>query len=282
MRFLRGIALLALTATLVWAVIPPKGTAIPSGTLILPAGTPIRVQLETAISSADARQGDRFAGLVMRSVYLDGHRVIPRGSILEGEVREVIDHRVATGASGLLLRPDFLALPDGRRYHISAQVTAALSATDVRVGDEGMIESRRGMDANNVHWSEAATAGGMATGAIVAGAQAALIGTGVGAGVAVGWWLLSHRHAALNQGAELDVTLRQPVALTRNPPPAPSVGPPRLIRRAASVASAAALAAPGPARQPAAVAPAFQPPPPPTVRDIPAPGSAPTPAPTSH
>lgn len=289
MRLLRGLGFVVLLTgvalTSGWAGVPPNAVAMPSGTLILPAGTPIRVQLETSISSADARRGDRFAGLVMRSVYVNGRRAIPRGAILEGEVREVMDHRVATGTSALLLRPDFLALPDGRRFHISAQVTEALAAGNVHVGSEGMIEASRGMDANNVHWSEAGTAGGLATGAIVAGAQGALIGTGVGAAVAVGWWLLSHRHATLNQGAELDVTLQRPVALAPNGSSQPAApGRPRLQRRpiATPRPASAAVGTPqdpkrlvsGPRPLPL---PAFQPPPMPTVQNLPAPVAA-----TSH
>lgn len=262
---------------LAWAVTPPRPAAIPPGTLVLPAGTPIEVQLETAVSSATAQQGDQFAGLVTRSVYINGRRAIPHGSILEGTVREVVDRRVATGASALLLEPNFLALPDGRRYRISAEITNALAATDVRVGSEGLLTAPRGMEPQDVHRTELASGGGLVAGAVVAGAQGALIGTGVGAGVALTWWLLSHRHAALNQGAILDVRLDRPVALTPASYAGAPSGPPQLSRRpAVRAASAPVTAAPRPAVAPQPVSsPSYVPPPKPTVQDLPAP-AAPT------
>lgn len=279
MRAMLRLGFISVLATgLAWAVIPPQPGTIPPGTLVLPAGTPIEVRLETAVSSASAQTGDQFAGLVTRSVYIHGRRAIPYGSILEGTVREVVDRRVATGASALLLEPNFLALPDGRRYRISAEITNALAATDVRVGSEGLLTAPRGMEPQDMHRTELASGGGLVTGAVVAGAQGALIGTGVGAGVALTWWLLSHRHAALNQGAILDVRLDRPVALTPASYAGAPSGPPQLIRRSAVRATSAPVpAAPRPAIAPQPdSSPAYVPAPKPTVQDLPAPATAPT------
>lgn len=272
---LRGWLIVVLAVGMAAAITPPQPAAVPPRTLILPAGTPIEVRLETTISSANAQEGDHFAGLVTRSVYVNGRRAIPHGSILEGTVREVVDRRVATGASALLLHPDFLALPNGRRYRISAQVTRALAATDVHVGPEGALTAPRGMQPEDVHRTELTGGGGLVAGALVAGAQGALIGTGVGAGVAVGWWLLSHRHAALNQGAILDVRLDQPVALTPAVAPQGQPPAPRLVRRGEAAAGSQGVAdAPAHGLAPglrSVSAPVFVPPPKPTVQDLPAP-----------
>lgn len=277
MRGWRGLVIALLAVGVASAITPPQPAAIPQGTLILPTGTPIEVQLETAISSANAQEGDHFAGLVTRSVYVNGRRVIPRGSILEGTVREVVDRRVATGASALLLHPDFLALPNGRHYRISAQVTRALAATGVRVGSEGELTAPRGMQPEDVHRTELAGGGGLVAGALAAGAQGALIGTGVGVGVALGWWLLSHRHAALNQGAILDVRLDRPVALTPAVAPLPQPPAPRLMRRGdAAAESHGGSDTPAQHLTPRfypVPAPAYAPPPKPTVQDLPAPVS---------
>lgn len=285
MRPLRMAALGLLAVSLAVAATPPRAAAKAPGTLILPAGTPVEIQLETAISSADAQEGDHFAGLVTRSVYVHGRRAIPHGSIIEGTVREVVDRRVATGASALLLHPDFLALPDGQRYRINAEITQALAATGVRVGSEGELTAPRGMQPGDVHRAELAGGGGLAAGALVAGAQGALIGTGIGAGIAVGWWLLSHRHAALNQGAILEVRLDHPVALSPASAGGAPLPAPRLRQRGLAAGNARAVgnapkgaagakgglaAAQSPEPSPAA-APAYAPPPKPTVENLPAP-----------
>lgn len=219
---MRSLLLVAACCFGVAAVTPPN-------TLVLPAGTPLRIQLETALSSGDAQPGDTFAGRVAQTVYLRGNVAIPAGSIVEGRVSVVQDRTPLEGESALLLRPDFLSLPDGRHFIISAEVTATNAATGVHVGDEGMVESSRKPNVEDARRAGVAGASGLIAGVVLAGAKGALIGSVMGGAFAGGWWLLTHRHAAINPGAELDIRLDR--ALLLSPENAPVVAAKRASPR---------------------------------------------------
>ena len=233
---MRSLLLAAACSVSLLAAVPPRS-------MVLPAGTPLRIQLETALSTGDARPGDSFAGRVAETVYLNGQVAIPAGAIVEGRVSTVEDQRPIAGRSALLLRPDFLSLPDGRHFIISAEVTATNAATGVHVNDEGQIEGSRKPNVEDVDRAGVAGASGLIAGVVLAGAKGALIGSVMGGALAGGWWLLTRRHATLNQGAELDLRLDRTLRLTPAGAPAaiPTAAP-----RPAAVSRAAQAAAPAP------------------------------------
>jgi hypothetical protein len=182
---------------------------------IVPVNTPIRLQLETHLSTRFNTYGDGFAARVMTSVFYQGQEVIPSGAILEGHVVRVKDSRPAASESALMLKPDLLTMPGGQRYVISAVVVQGDAHNPARVNSEGELQEPRGMMATDVHHAEAGIGGGMVGGALLAGAQGAAVGAGVGAAVAAGIWLVRHRHLELNPGSQLTVKLERPLQLTR-------------------------------------------------------------------
>lgn len=265
-------AFLAVAAMPVWGADAPRPR-------VLPAGTPFELQLETALSTADNAPGDSFAARVARTVYLNGRVAVPAGSIVEGRVATVQDRAPATGVSALLLRPDFLTLPNGEHFTLSAEVTNAVAATSVRVGDEGEIEASRAPNVTDARRATEAGGAGLITGAVLAGAKGAMFGLGAGAAFAGGWYLIARRHASLNPGAVLDIRLDRPLALIPNsavPAAAPSV--PRLQSRPAPVPARAATTPAAPAAAASGAAPSASPasssaapapaPPAPTVQDL--------------
>ncbi|HVB40465.1 MAG TPA: hypothetical protein VNE83_06165 [Terriglobales bacterium] len=182
---------------------------------IVPANTPIRLQLETHLSTRFNKYGDGFAARVMTSVFYQGQEVIPSGAILEGHVMRVQDSRPAVSDSALMLKPDLLTMPDGQKYVISAMVVQSDAQNPARVNAEGELQEPRGMMASDIHHAEAGIGGGIVGGALLAGAQGAAVGAGVGAAVAAGVWLVRHRHLELNPGSQLTVKLERPLQLTR-------------------------------------------------------------------
>lgn len=192
------------------ALRPAAGAA---AALLLPENTPIPLQLETHLSTRDNQFGDGFAARVMTSIFYKGREVVPAGSILEGHVMRVRDERPAISDSELLLKPDLLTLPDGTRYTISAVVTQTDPLHEAKVDSEGMLREPRGMMTSDLHHTEAGVGAGLLGGALVAGGQGAVAGAGLGAAIAVGIWLVRHRHLELNPGSRLTVRLERPLQL---------------------------------------------------------------------
>jgi hypothetical protein len=191
---------------------PPRAAAAPAARLV-PARTPIALQLETPLSTRVNRYGDGFAARVMTSVYYQGREVIPAGSILEGHLLRVKDERPIRGASELYLQPDLLSTPDGARYTISAEVVQSDPLHAAKVNNEGELREPRGMMLTDLHHVEAGTAAGAVGGALLAGGSGAAAGAGLGAAIAVGLWLVRHRHLTLHPGTRLTVRLERAIQL---------------------------------------------------------------------
>jgi hypothetical protein len=81
------------------ANLPAKHT--PDGRLILEDGTPIRLRLSRALSSADCKTGDRIDFEVMDPILLDGITVVPQGGIAWGTVTNA-EHKKTMGRAGKL------------------------------------------------------------------------------------------------------------------------------------------------------------------------------------
>lgn len=183
------------------------------GGLRLPAGTPIAVRLETPLSSDSVKAGGSFAARVMRSVWLGKTEAIPAGSILEGHVLRVRDRSPLEGDSELMLSPDYLRIPGAGVYIISASLDSRTVPTGEKINSEGVIRQGRGFRARDARRTGLSSVAGVVAGAAVAGGEGALLGAGVGAVAAGGWYLLHHRHLALGIGTPLVVRLARPVEL---------------------------------------------------------------------
>lgn len=192
---------------------PSVHAAAASPAAMLPAQTPIPLQLETHLNTRDAQYGDGFAARVKTSIFYQGREVVPAGSILEGHVVRVRDERPLRADSELLLKPDLLTTPDGQRYTISAEVVQSDPVHEATVDSEGVLREPRGMMVSDLHHTEIGAGAGVVSGALLAGGEGAAAGAGVGAAVAVGIWLVRHRHLDLNPGSELTVRLDRPLQL---------------------------------------------------------------------
>jgi hypothetical protein len=80
---------------------PRSNAPDPAKTLILPDGTPIRMKLGKAISSADAKVGDEVSLEVSEDVIVDDLLIIPKGASALGVVNEA-EPKKALGRGGKL------------------------------------------------------------------------------------------------------------------------------------------------------------------------------------
>jgi PEGA domain len=89
----------AASATVTPAAPPAKHA--PDGKPILEDGTPIRLRLTRALSSADCKTGDRIDFEVMDPILLDGITVVPQGGIAWGTVTDA-ERKKTMGRAGKL------------------------------------------------------------------------------------------------------------------------------------------------------------------------------------
>ena len=81
----------------------------------LPAGTAMKIKLQTTLATYSSKQGDAFTGRVTEPVSLDGKTIIPIGSTVQGTVGKVAEPRRIEGRPTIALFPHTVILPDGTR-----------------------------------------------------------------------------------------------------------------------------------------------------------------------
>ena len=101
---------------------PAPAAEQPAATLIVPAGTPVRLVTTGAIDSRSAKQGQRF-GLRLDEDVMGGPTVvIPRGSAAVGEGEAISDKGMFGKAARLVLEPLFIDFA-GERVNLIGEKT---------------------------------------------------------------------------------------------------------------------------------------------------------------
>ena len=150
--------------------------------VVLPEGTTLHLVLETAVSSATNRQGDRVVARVADDTRVGDKVVVPAGSELRGQVVAAVPSGRVKGLARLTIDFDTLVVK-GKEHAVDAQ------AIDIT--------------ADNTHKRDAAivgggTVGGALIGALAGGKKGAGIGALVGAGAGGGVVLT-------NKGKEVEI-----------------------------------------------------------------------------
>lgn len=187
--------------------------AVAQNNISVPAGTPLRVKLETTLSTFSNKVGDPFTGKVMEAVVLGGKTVIPAGATVQGRVTKVSEPRRIAGKPTIGLFPETLILPNGEHFMLNAPVVDTNLGRGTDVNEEGQFKGS-GHDKSTLVEVGAGTGGGMLMGGLIGGGPGVLIGGAVGAGATVTHWLVKHRSAVLPSGTELTLELSRPLALT--------------------------------------------------------------------
>ncbi len=181
--------------------------------LSLPAGTGVKMKLETPISTTRTKVGDSFAGRVTEPVMIENKVVIPVGAAIEGHVVKVSEPRRIKGVPEIDLRPDLLTMPDGTKFTISAVVVDTDKNSGTHVNDEGKIKGS-GMSGSDKKEIAIGTGAGLGVGALAGGGKGAFIGATVGATVTVAHWLTKRHSAELPAGSEITMELSRPMAMS--------------------------------------------------------------------
>lgn len=139
--------------------------------LTVPAGESLEVELESEISSVDARAGDGFTARITEPISVEGHQAIPAGSQVIGHVAHATRSDKVKGRAELTLELDPLTTVGGEELAIETEPIRLQAPSTVK------------KDATKI--GVGAGAGALA-GAIVGGKKGAAIGSAVGAGAGTG------------------------------------------------------------------------------------------------
>lgn len=189
------------------------GAAMAQTNLNLPAGTAVKVKLETTLATFMNKNGDPFSGRITEPVVVDGKTVIPLGSTVSGRVSKVTEPRRISGKPTLGISPEAVVFPNGAKYLLNATLVDTSLRNGTDVNEEGQFKGA-GHDHGDVMEVGAGTAGGMVVGGLAGGAKGVLVGGMIGATATTIHWLSKHRSATLPAGTELVMELNRPMVLS--------------------------------------------------------------------
>jgi hypothetical protein len=178
----------------------------------IPAGIPLKMKLESTLSTFSSKSGDPFSGRVTEAVILDGKTLIPIGATIQGRVTKVDEPRRIAGKPTIGLFPEALIMPNGQRFMLNAPVVDTNLGRGTDVNTEGQFKGD-GHDGKDLTEIGFGTGGGMLVGGLIGGGKGLLIGGTIGATATVAHWLGRRRSAALPSGTELLLELNRPLEL---------------------------------------------------------------------
>ncbi len=150
----------------------------------IPAGTRLRLALETPLSSETARAGDGFSAESTSPVRIEGIEAVPSGVRFTGSVTEAAAARDSEGRGRMTLALESVELPDGSRVSLSTR-PLVLRAPPTKKKDAGIVGGLAAAGA--VVGGLIGGKGGAAGGAVVGGAAGvAVVATDKGREVTLG------------------------------------------------------------------------------------------------
>lgn len=166
--------------------------------MTLPAGTTLRLRLESAVASDSSRVEDTVRAELREAVVVDGATVLPAGTRLTGVVTSVERSGRVNGRARVSYRFDALS-HDGEEYDVR---TAPLSH---------QADATKGEDATKVAVGAGA---GAAIGALLGGGDGAAKGAAIGGAAGTGTVLATRgEEVRLGPGAAVTTRLTEPLTV---------------------------------------------------------------------
>lgn len=179
----------------------------------LPEGKKIHFTLNQSLSTKKNKEGDKFSGVVSRSVKMGDKTVIPEGAVVRGTVAGVKRPGRVKGVAQLNLAFDEIELPNGTKLGLAASLTELDERQKESVGEEGEVKGE-GSKKRDVTEIAGGAAIGTAIGAIAGGGKGAAIGAGAGAAAGTGVVLATRgKDVELKRGREMAIQLDRPLTV---------------------------------------------------------------------
>ncbi len=176
-----------------------------NGDFILANGETVIAVLDTDLSSANTRDGDRFTATLRQPIQYEG-------ATIEGHVSNIQRSGRVTGRSEMTLNFDTIRLRNGRSYSFAGLVESirTTGGDTVRVDNEGAVRDDN-QTTRTVQRTAIGTAVGAIIGAIAGGGKGAAIGAIIGAGGGAGSIYVEGRNdLELTRGTELTIRATGP------------------------------------------------------------------------
>ncbi len=195
------------------AALALSGAVVAQSSVRLAEGTKIHFTLNDTLNTKKIREGDKFGGVVNRSVRVGDQVAIPEGSAVRGTVTQSQRAGRGKGRAALGLRLDEIELPNGTKLDVVASLSQLDEGEKEKVTEEGQVEGE-GSKKRDAATIGAAAGIGTAIGAIAGGGKGAAIGAGSGAAVGAGAVLLTRgKDVNLKRGSELVFQLDRPLSV---------------------------------------------------------------------
>lgn len=175
--------------------------AVDAARVTIPAGTALRVRLDTTVASNTSRVEDQVYGRLASPIVVDGRTIVPAGSRVVGSVVNADRSNRVKGRASLAIRfHELQPAGDNETYRIR---TATWSRR---------APATKGEDATKI---AAPAAGGAVIGALAGGKKGAAIGAAVGGGAGTAVVLSTRgKEVRLGRGSVVLVRLTSPLTVS--------------------------------------------------------------------
>lgn len=187
----------------------PSSSASEPIQTVIPAGTPIKVQLNQTIRTSTHRTGQSFFATLKEPIVIKGQVVVQAGVPLIGIIYQSRESGHFSGSALIELQLTQMILPDGRALPIGAE-------TFKKPGQAHLVR--------NIGLIGIGSILGAGLGNLLGKIPSALIGIGFGGGVgAVLAYVTGKEDLFIRAGTDLDFKVARPFSVSIQPsPPSPS------------------------------------------------------------
>jgi hypothetical protein len=179
-------------------------------TLTVPADTQVSIELLSGIQSQVSHADDIVEARLLKPVSVDGHVVLPEGTLFTGRVLDVRQSGRLHRPAEIAFRFEQVALPDGQEKPIGAAI-AGFEGTlrkEVGVDSEGDLMAKRAQPWKGLSLGIAGLGSSVALQAVAAGGSAIFPAFSAGSAGWLAYEVLWHRGNEVNVPPNTPCTIR--------------------------------------------------------------------------